>query len=100
VRWIAGIGLMFGAISFCAVSFLADPFTAWGGAEQVRPSAARVSSNLALVSTALILLAALVVFWRHESQKSWKEALFAMTALFFGMANVARVLWIEFDVLA
>jgi hypothetical protein len=101
MRRLAGWALLIFAGGCSLLSLLADPYTSWGvEEEQVRPGPAAVSVDLALVSLALLGAAAWLVYRDPANRRGGRAWLFAAALAALAAADVARVVWIRFFVLA
>lgn len=100
VRWKWGLLLMASSILLWLGSMIADPYTAWGiEHEQVRPSVARLSEQLAIAVLVFILAASLTVYWNRDSWRNLKGIAFAAALSFVGGTAIVRLVWIQFYVL-
>ena len=81
---------------------VADPYTAWAVEhEQVRPGVAHLSVAFASAALILILIAGVLAFWRGAGTLNWRRLGFAaFLFFFFGGTAFARIIWIQFFVLA
>ena len=100
MRRLAGWGLLILAGACSLLSLLADPYTAWGAAEeQVRPGPAAVSVELALASLALLGGAAWLVY-RDAAERRGRTWPFATLLAALAVTDATRIIWIRFFVLA
>jgi hypothetical protein len=86
--------------AFWGVSFLAFPYDSWGDPPHLRPGVAAISSNLAFMSVIFLLTSASVLYWLRENRRGWKAGLAGAALLFFFVTAAARIVWLQFYVLA
>lgn len=80
---------------------IADPYTAWGVEhEHVRPAVANLSLAFASAALIFILIAAGLAFLWDTKRFDWKRLGLAGLLFFFGGTAFARIIWVQFFVLA
>jgi hypothetical protein len=100
MRQLAGGALLILAGAASLASLLADPYTSWGvEEEQVRPGPAAISVNLALLSLALAVASAFVLYRRSEDRRGARAWLFGAGLFVLAAGDLARIVWIRFFVL-
>lgn len=100
VRWKLGFLNLVLSLPFWFFSLLVYPYTTMGvGPQYLRPGIGEISALLAIIALILLLMGALIVFWRPANRRGWKAAAFAIPLLFFGGTMIARLIWLYFWVL-
>jgi hypothetical protein len=100
MRWGIGLALLAIGIVLWIGTFLADPYTSWGVAEeQVRPSVARLGVQFASASLVTLVASAFVVFSERVNHRSARAVIFGAVLLFFFATALARLIWVWFFVL-
>jgi hypothetical protein len=101
MRWGIGLFLLAVAIVLWIGIFLAYPYTSWGVAEeQVRPSVAHLGVQFALASLLVLAASAFVVFGERVNRRGVRAVIFGTVLLFFFATALARLIWVQFYVLA
>ena len=82
-------------------SMMIDPYNTLGvGPEYIRRGIPESIQNAAGIAALLFLVSALITYSKPENRRGWKGISFAITLLFFTGTALARVISIQFFVLA
>ena len=101
MRWNAGIACLLLGILFCTISLLAYPYRSMGvGPQYLRRGVADLSADAAITCLALLAIAGLLAFWKEENRHGRRAIALAIALLFFGGTAIARLVYIQFYVLA